>query len=349
MKNARLVVALSVLFLGWAGFSSAQDQALSYYNAGNTFYSQQNYDQATRYYQYATQLNPNLWQAYQGLGNCYYAKGDKATSLTDYQKALALNPNNPQLSQFVQTLQPQASSPGGTNPSSGSSTDNAAASSSLAGSGFNPNLPRQGKILFEIEDSDWVGGWDDLDNIYGGTIVSSSSDVVGFKLGLGAAYVFSPNFQLGVKLQYLVKEAESVSTSIDGIPETDLWNESAFGGAVVADGVFPLGDGVNFIGSLEGGFYTLVGSTVTGTTAYGTATENLSASSPGGMISAGIEFLMDSKKTWTLDLGLDYQFLSFSPVTATYNGQSETATNASGGNASLDFSGVGLFLAARLY
>ena len=67
MKHARLAVAVLFLLLGLAGSSSAQDQATPYYTAGNQFYSQQNYDKAISYYQYAAKLNPNLWQAYQGL------------------------------------------------------------------------------------------------------------------------------------------------------------------------------------------------------------------------------------------------------------------------------------------
>jgi len=109
--GTRLTILALVSILGWAGSAAAQDKSLQYYQAGNTFYGQKSYDQAIQYYQYATQLNPNLWQAYQGLGNCYYAKGDKATALTNYQKALAINPNNPSLTPFVQSLQAQVGAP----------------------------------------------------------------------------------------------------------------------------------------------------------------------------------------------------------------------------------------------
>ncbi len=128
MKHARLAVAVLFLLLGLAGSSSAQDQATPYYTAGNQFYSQQNYDKAISYYQYAAKLNPNLWQAYQGLGNSYYAKGDKANALTNYQKALAINPNNPQLSSFTQSLQAQV----------GSAPPALPNNSSAASSGANP-------------------------------------------------------------------------------------------------------------------------------------------------------------------------------------------------------------------
>lgn len=107
MKHAKFAVAALLLFFGLSASSWAQDQSIQYYQAGNSTYSQKNYDMAIRYYQGAVQINPQMWQAYQGMGNCYYAKGDKQNALTNYQKALSINSNNPQLSSFVQTLQAQ--------------------------------------------------------------------------------------------------------------------------------------------------------------------------------------------------------------------------------------------------
>ena len=352
MKHTRLVAAVLFLLLGLVGSSSAQDQSLQYYQAGNTFYAQRNYDQAIRYYQYAGQLNPNLWQAYQGLGNCYYAKGDKATALTNYQKALAINPNNPQLSSFVQSLQaqePQLPAPNGSAPSGNSPTSNTALSTSPSGEGLNPNLPKQGKIVFELEDSDWIGSWTDL-NTYFGQTVPSTETPYGVKLGLGASYVLSPNFQLGAKVQFLLKTPELVTI---GSVETGQWNESTVGGAIEGEGVFPINDGINFIGGLQVGFYTLVGTTIVASGTY-SGTANIAGSAPGGMISAGVELLMDSHKSWALDLGLAYQFLSFSPLTDTptvsgTTGTSYTLKNADGSNASFDFSGIGLSVGARFF
>jgi hypothetical protein len=110
MKHFLFATAIGLICIGSTGFSLADDNSLQYYQAGNTFYSQKNYDQAIRYYQAAVQMNPKSWKAYQGLGNCYYAKGDKAKALTNYQKALDINPNNPQLTLFVQNLRSQLGS-----------------------------------------------------------------------------------------------------------------------------------------------------------------------------------------------------------------------------------------------
>jgi hypothetical protein len=354
MKQQWFAVTLLFFILGLAGSSSAQDQSIQAYQSGNQAYTQRNYDQAIQYYQSAVQQNPNLWQAYQGLGNCYYAKGDKDTALANYQKSLSINPNNPQLSQFVQTIQPQAAPALPASNGAPASNPSETANPSLGGppnEGINRNLPRQGKIVIELDDSDWIGSWDDLNNIYGGTIASSSTPI-GIKLNLGAAYAVSPNFQLGLKVQYLKKTEVSVDTAT----ENDVWDESALGGALEGEGTFPLGDGINFITVVEGGFYTLVGSTITvNVPIYDeTGVDNLSGSGPGGMIAAGIEFLMDSKKTWTIDVGMAYQFLSISSITATptLNGQTGTAftlQNADGSNASFDFSGLGFMAGVRFF
>jgi hypothetical protein len=72
------------------------------------------------------------------------------------------------------------------------------------------------------------------------------------------------------------------------------------------------------------------------------------------MITAGVELLMDSNKSWALDFGLDYQFLTFSTLTDTpvVNGTTGTAftlKDSAGNNAYFDFSGVGLFAAVRFF
>src|ERR1035441_11072724 len=97
MKKFKFV-GVSILFiLVLASGARAQDQSSPYLQAGNTFYSQKNYNQAIRYYQAAVQFNANSWQAYQGLGGCYYAKGDNGNALANYQKSLDINPNNTQI------------------------------------------------------------------------------------------------------------------------------------------------------------------------------------------------------------------------------------------------------------
>ena len=107
------------------------------------------------------------------------------------------------------------------------------------------------------------------------------------------------------------------------------------------------------MGSLEGGYYTFVGSNIvfTGTNSW---TDNLAASNPGGMVCVGLELVMDAKKSWALDFGLDYQFLTFTPVNYTfiYDGQAQppmVLKNQANANADLDFSGFGFFATLKYF
>ncbi len=198
MKKTQWALMLFVTAFGLTGPSAAQDQSASYYNAGNTFYSQQNYDQAIRYYQYATQLNPNLWQAYQGLGNCYYAKGDKATALTDYQKALAINPNNPQVTSFVQSLQAQA----GPAPQS-SNNGPVAQTASLSTTSGNPK--------FELDilagGSFVLSGESPAANAEGVTVSLAGGYGIGLGGGVGAYYALGPDLSIGANFAYYAYSA----------------------------------------------------------------------------------------------------------------------------------------------
>lgn len=208
MKFLRLA-ALFLLFLGFAGLSPAQDQATPYYNAGNTYYGQKNYDMAIRYYQAAVQFNPNMWQAYQGMGNSYYAKGDKANALTNYQKSLSINPNNPQLSQFVQVLQPQVGTapPPAANP----------AASTTAPASTTPQKAASVPKTFEIAPMIGVG----LAGAYAqpATLSQPATTVGGF-MGIGGGmegyYLLDKNFGIGLVLDYFIYD-QTTSQPVTGL------------------------------------------------------------------------------------------------------------------------------------
>ncbi len=329
--------------------AQAQNQALQACVNANMLYTQKNYDAAIANYQTAVQLSPRFWQAYQGMGNCYYAKGDHASALACYQRSLTLNPDNTKLAQFVQSIKPTPapsveSEP--MSPSVGTSAfqDNA---SSLS-DGRNPNLPKKDRFVFEIEDSDWTGSWNDLETYYENQITSTST-IYDDKLGLGAAYALSPYFQLGLKGQFILKSPQVISAS----GETITYSENALGGAIEGEGVFPMSDGVNFISGLQVGLYTLVGTNVVGSGPIN-GQANFSDTEPGLMITAAIELVMNSNKTWALDLGLDYQYLKFSnlsdtPIVAGQISNSFILKNPDGSNAYFDFSGFGIELEARFF
>lgn len=226
LKDLQLAVLLSFLSFGAAGFTAAQAPSAQYYQAGNNFYSQKNYDQAIRYYQYAAQLNPQLWQAYQGVGNCYYAKGDKQNALTNYQKALSLNPNNPQLSSFVQSLQAQV----GAAPTQPANPGLPAAQATPKAAEAAPGSPIEFDIL---PGGDLIVG---ASNPIPATLVNSivpsglsGGYGIGFGDGAGVFFPLDPHFSVGANAAFYTYGANysySSSGVTYGYPFTENVTES---------------------------------------------------------------------------------------------------------------------------
>jgi hypothetical protein len=195
MKHFRFTAAVFMILLGLATALRAQDQSAQYLQAGNTFYSQKSYDQAIRYYQAATQMNANSWQAYQGLGGCYYAKGDNSNALMNYQKSLDINPNNPQVSRFVQYLRSLSTTP---------------PQPTAQNNGLDPNQP----IVYETSPTTKF----ELDVNAGLALFSSE---IGFGGGLSAYIPLGKHFFIGASTDfYTISETESASASGYGVTET---------------------------------------------------------------------------------------------------------------------------------
>jgi len=194
MKKLKFAVAVLIAVIGLAASARAQDLSAQYMQAGNTVYSQKNYDLAIRYYQGVVQINPNYWQAYQGMGNSYYGKGDTANALTNYQKALAINPNNPQLASFVQSLQASAPAPG---PASNPSSSPAPASRPM-------NSASAAAKTFEI------------DPMAGIAISTSGGYSVGFGGGVAGYFPAGGGLFLGGSLGFYTFSASS--SSVDEVP-----------------------------------------------------------------------------------------------------------------------------------
>jgi hypothetical protein len=195
MKQLRFAVAVFISLAGLSNLSWAQDPSTQYYNAGNSLYAGKNYDQAIRYYQAAVQGNPHFWQAYQALGNCYYAKGDNNNALTNYNKALSLYPNNPQLSQFVQTLQAKTApaSPAANNNSSGAASP---ATGSPAKAGRAPKM-------FELEPMIGLGVGAGMS--YGATLSAPATTIdagTGIGGGVGGYYLLDNHLAVGLIIDY---------------------------------------------------------------------------------------------------------------------------------------------------
>ena len=70
------------------------NNAIYYYNRGNTYYSLKEYEKATNDYNKAIELNPNNASYYYNRGNTFSNLKDYDKAIKDYDKAIDLNPNN---------------------------------------------------------------------------------------------------------------------------------------------------------------------------------------------------------------------------------------------------------------
>jgi O-antigen ligase len=69
-----------------------------YWHEGNSFYNQQEYEQALIAYEKAVRYNPNHAHVLNNLGSCHYALGEMGDAEKYYKHALAINPN------FIESL-----------------------------------------------------------------------------------------------------------------------------------------------------------------------------------------------------------------------------------------------------
>jgi tetratricopeptide (TPR) repeat protein len=81
-------------------------QAQSYFTAGVSYYDAGQMEQSVQYFEYALNLDPNLWQVHQYLGNAFYQLGRTAEALQQFERLLTFNPD-PQVRQWVDSLKAQ--------------------------------------------------------------------------------------------------------------------------------------------------------------------------------------------------------------------------------------------------
>ncbi|GEM_PF-2117887 len=328
-----------------------------YYQWGNKLYGQGSYDLCIKYYKAAIHVDPQNWKAYQALGSCEYRLGQKDGAIRDYNQSLAINPNNPGLKNFVNQISRPAvpSAPA-------AATANDQISHPLVYG--DSRLPKQGSISWYIGSAASALSYQDLVNDFAPTTVTFASEPIGAELDLGADYTLSQNIQLGLQVQYLDKEPESIEGTTTGyyggypytISVIDTYTESCAGLAAEGKYLLPLNDQFRLIFEGQVGFYTLVGTTAEyEETGYSTLTADLSGSALGGLIGAEVEWVMDNGG-WAIDFSLGYRALSFGSITYTASSSSyststssQTLKNNAGGNFTLDFSGPRINGAVRFF
>jgi tetratricopeptide (TPR) repeat protein len=94
-----------------SGAAPAQDpaQAQSYFATGVSYFDAGQIEPSLEYFQYALNLDSNLWQVHQYLGNAFYQLGRNAEALQHFEKLLTFNPD-PQIAQWVESLKAQVGS-----------------------------------------------------------------------------------------------------------------------------------------------------------------------------------------------------------------------------------------------
>ncbi len=76
-----------------AGAAVQAQTYIDYYNQGNAWYEQGNYEQAIANYTEAIRLNPGLFEAYNARGNSWSDHQDLDRAVADYTEAIRLKPD----------------------------------------------------------------------------------------------------------------------------------------------------------------------------------------------------------------------------------------------------------------
>ena len=196
-------------------------------------------------------------------------------------------------------------------------------------------------------------GTDDLSSYYGTGTLTSQNFPFGIGLDLGMDMAVDSTFQVGIKLEALRKTAENVT---DNRGDKEQWTSAAAGVELGAKLLIPLDESTNFYLSAAGGYYLMLGSSVTISSDVTEENADLAANAPGGEANAGIEFFLDGNKDTALDLEVGYRYLKFSDITSTLttdnNGPSTFPTplvDPNGTQSTIDFSGIRAGLGLKFY
>ncbi len=230
-----------------------------------------------------------------------------------------------------------------------------------AGGTLYPTLPEGGGLALDIMAQGFSYQHQDLSDFYSPGVNTSQDFPFGAGFHLGLDVALDPTLQLDFNAEALRKFTETVNFSpSNGSSYSDQWGAGAWGGNVQAELLIPLDESTNFIIHAGGGYYFLLGASVTETGASVTENANLSGSNFGGDAGGSIEFFLDEGKTASLDLDVTYRYLKFQPVTPKLtvdsNGNlppnqlsSSNALNSDGSPAEIDFSGVQVGIGIRFY
>ncbi len=292
---------------------------------------------------------------------------DYKESVPEFQPAPAAAPTPAPASNAAQTetaaMEPTTVS-GAQTPSSPNAPATAAEAESSGGSAggtLYPTLPEGGGVAMEIFAQGFSFQHQDLSDFYGPAVNTNQGFPFGAGFHLGVDIALDPTLLLGLKAEALRKFTETVNFSPSNESSyADQWGSGTAGGALEAKLLIPLDESTNFIIHAAGGYYFLLGASVTETGASVTENANFSAANIGGDAGGSIEFFLDEGKSTSLDLDVSYRYLKFQPVTpkltVNNNGNlpasqlsSSTLTDSDGSPGEIDFSGVQVGIGVRFY
>jgi len=221
-----------------------------------------------------------------------------------------------------------------------------------------PTLPNAGSFTFGLGMEGFSFGSQDLSDFYGPSIKTNQGFPFGMGLHASLDYVLDPSIHLGINVEGLWKFAETVNFSPLGQPSySEQWAASAAGPGVEAKILIPLDESTNFVLTAGGGYYFLMGASVTVSGSAVTENAYLNGSNFGGDGSAALELFLDGNKDAAMDLEVGYRYLQIKPLTpdltvnkgGPYTTLPTPLTNSDGSKAFLDFSGIHAGIDVRFY
>jgi len=90
----RLILIALAVSISACAVSKAENNARAYYNRGNAWFMEGDFDRAISEYTNAIELNPRFADAYYNRGNAYRIKGQYDKAISDFAKAIELDPRN---------------------------------------------------------------------------------------------------------------------------------------------------------------------------------------------------------------------------------------------------------------
>jgi len=215
-----------------------------------------------------------------------------------------------------------------------------------------PSLPQGGSLAVAFGGEGFSYGTQDLASIYGSVSGTNQGFPFGFGVNGEIDFAVDPTLEIGVLVEALQKISETI---FDTVGTKYEWNASTLAPSLSAKFLIPLDESTNFFLQAAGGYHFLTGANEKISGSAVTETIEMSGANFGGKAGVGIEFMLDDHHNSAIDLGADYRYLKFTPLTTKVDANTgggvppSPLPNLDGSPAMLDFSGIDVFINVRFY